>query len=251
MLLRGDHMPHDTDGIGKAKRPDLSTLLKHIDERSRTGKGQPPFGQLLAASLRQQKEINSKKIASIQNHPLLIERPPAATEPNSENEFNDILKVVMKHEGNGYVKRDGLRESSKMGILQATAREYGYRGDIRDLTRADAKAIYKKIWDKSGAAKLPYPLNMIHFDTYVNSPAAARKILAKSGGNADAYLEMRAQRYQRLAKLRPEVYAKYLKGWMNRVDHLRQMAVAYAKAEEVGTEQKTVTSAYGKKTFKG
>jgi len=232
MLIRGDHMPQGTDGIGKTKRPDLSSLLKHIDDRSRTGKAQTPFGQLLTAALRQQKETTGKKIASIQNHPLLIERPPVSMEPNAEKDFHEILKVVMKNEGSGYVRRDGTRESSKMGVLQSTAREYGYRGDIRDLTRADAEAIYKKIWNKSGAEKLPYPLNMIHFDTYVNSPAAARKILAKSGGNADAYLEIRAQRYQRLAKLRPEVYAKYLKGWMNRVDHLRQMATAYARTEE-------------------
>ncbi|MBF0560364.1 MAG: hypothetical protein HQL08_16480, partial [Nitrospirae bacterium] len=76
------------------------------------------------------------------------------------------------------------------------------------------------------SASLPYPLSLVHFDTYVNSPAAAVKLLKKSGGNTGAYLSMRAQRYTRLAELRPERYAKYLKGWMNRVADLRNIASA-------------------------
>ncbi len=71
------------------------------------------------------------------------------------------------------------RESSRFGILQSTAKEYGYKGNIRNITRADAEAIYKKIWDKSGAASLSYPLSLVHFDTYVNSPAAASKAVEK------------------------------------------------------------------------
>lgn len=156
--------------------------------------------------------------------------PDAFSQAASGGSFRDGLNIVMKHEGNAYVSNDGGKGPSKMGILQSTAREYGYSGDIRHISKAQAEAIYKKIWDKSGAAALPYPLSVIHFDTYVNSPAAARKILKQSGGNIDSYLQIREQRYSRLAAARPERYAKYLNGWMNRISSLRVVAAAYAKS---------------------
>lgn len=158
----------------------------------------------------------------------------AATVASSGSGFKDILKVVMRHEGTAYVRMDGGRESSKMGILQSTARQYGYTGDIKNITKAQAEAIYKKIWDKSGAANLPYPLSAIHFDTYVNSPSAARKILKASGGDIDTYLQMREQRYVRLATVRPQRYAKYLNGWMNRVNDLKMVAAEYARTQQAG-----------------
>ena len=125
------------------------------------------------------------------------------------------------------MREDGGRENSRYGILQSTAREYGFKGNIKDITRADAEAIYRKLWDKSGAASLPFPLSTVHFDTYVNSPSAADKILTKSQGTADVYLRMREQRYTRLAEIRPEQYGKYLKGWNNRIKNLRTMVADY------------------------
>jgi len=68
----------------------------------------------------------------------------------------------------------------------------------------------------------------VHFDTYVNSPAAATKLLKKSAGNTDSYLAMRAHRYTRLAELRPAQYGKYLKGWINRVADLRNITAGHS-----------------------
>jgi lysozyme family protein len=156
-----------------------------------------------------------------------VHSPPVQT--SAEAAFTDIVKIVMKHEGAAYVSMDGGKEASKMGILQSTAGEYGYRGDIRNISRAEAEVIYKKIWDKSGAANLPYPLSVVHFDTYVNSPSAARKILKISGGDIDTYLKMREDRFIRLASVRPERYGKYLNGWINRVNSLRSVVKEYAE----------------------
>lgn len=147
--------------------------------------------------------------------------------PEADVKFNDALKFVMEREGSKTVKEDGGSESSKYGILQSTAREYGYRGNIKDITKADAEAIYRKLWEKSGAESLPLPLSTVHFDTYFNSPAAAEKILAKSQGNTDVYLRLREQRYARLAEIRPEQYGKYLKGWNNRIKNLRIMVAQH------------------------
>ncbi len=126
--------------------------------------------------------------------------------------------------------RDGGTESSKYGVLQATARGYGYEGNIKNLTRDEAEAIYERMWKESGAQKLPHDLAIVHFDTYINSPAAARRILKASGGDTDTYLNLRAQRYVHLATRRPEKYGKYAKGWMNRVEHLRSLIARNEKA---------------------
>ncbi len=60
---------------------------------------------------------------------------------------------------------------------------------------------------------MPFLLAVVHFDTYANSPASAKKLLGKSKGDIDIYLKLREQRYVKLASAKPEVYGKYLQGW--------------------------------------
>lgn len=183
------------------------------------------FEQLLTASLRQlySKDINFTKSTTNEATPVLDSLQTLTLDDNAK--FKEGLKTVFKHEGSSLVKEDGGgRESSKYGIIESTAKEYGYKGNIRSMTMADAETIYRKIWDKSGAGSLPYPLSVVHFDTYVNSPSMARKILRQSGGNVNAYLGLRLERYNRLAQLRPERYGKYLNGWTNRVKNLKVLA---------------------------
>ncbi|MBZ0156196.1 MAG: hypothetical protein K8I29_08315 [Alphaproteobacteria bacterium] len=191
--------------------------------KSRTSPGGSLFEQLLTASSGKVQGEGNGFVRGLLSAPFPVPPHPSA-EGGEDTRFRESLAVVLKHEGSAYVRRDGGRESSRFGILQSTAREYGYRGEVRHLTRAEAESIYRKIWDKSGAASLPPPLSMVHFDTYVNSPAAARKLLDRSGGDVNAYLGLRAQRYRRLAELRPQRYARYLKGWMNRIASLRDLA---------------------------
>ena len=192
--------------------------------------GNNSFEALLEASLGQiENQLSSlDKGPAVQSLPDIPVSTAAFVKEGDNNRFKEILATVLKHEGSAYVHNDGGAESSKFGILQSTAREHGYKGNIKNITRADAEAIYKQIWDKSGAASLPYPLSLVHFDTYVNSPAAATKLLKKSAGNTDAYLSMRANRYARLAELRPAKYGKYLKGWINRVADLRNITTGHA-----------------------
>ena len=138
--------------------------------------------------------------------------------------FETALEFVLRHEGDRLVNKDGASgESSRYGILQSTARSMGFKGHIKDITREQAKAIYEKLWEMSGAAKLPPILSIVYFDTYVNSPAMAKKLLTKSGGDINTFLNMREQRYTRLAERRPDVFGRYLKGWKNRVNNLKAM----------------------------
>ncbi len=207
-------------------------LLSKLLSKSAPASVSNSFEALLEASLGQIENQPSPldKGPAVQSLPPIPASGPALVKEGDNSRFKEILATVLKHEGSAYVHSDGGAESSKFGILQSTAREYGYKGSIRNITKADAEAIYKKIWDKSGAASLPYPLSLVHFDTYVNSPAAAMKLLKKSAGSIDAYLTMRAHRYTRLAELRPAQYGKYLKGWINRVADLRNITAGYAPA---------------------
>jgi len=216
---------------------------KSIDSQENSRSAQPnlsnnSFSKVFAASFKQMENMQVVFKKNLFNPTV---SPPIRSAPvqiPADAGFQDIVKIVMKHEGTAYVRMDGGKESSKMGILQSTAAEYGYRGDIRNISKADAEAIYKKIWDKSGAANLPYPLSVVHFDTYVNSPSAARKILKKSSGDIDIYLKMREDRFIRLASARPERYGKYLNGWINRINSLRSVVTEYAKttdAEKIKT----------------
>ncbi len=164
--------------------------------------------------------------------PVNVEPTAVPPELNEDARFRKCLDFVLQKEGSRLVKEDGERGASRYGILQSTARAFGYQGNIKNITRDQVEAIYRKIWDRSGAGSLPYPLCVVHFDTYVNSPAAALKILQKSGGDIDSYLDMREKRYIRLAVGKPQVYAKYLKGWRNRISSLRTV-VAQAENDSL------------------
>ncbi len=159
--------------------------------------------------------------------------------------FQKGFQFVLEKEGAKLVREDGGRESSKYGILQSTARAFGFKGDIKNMTREGAEMIYRKLWDKSGAASLPFPLSVVHFDTYINSPAAAKRLLQRSNGDINTYLKLREQRYVRLATAKPEVYGKYLQGWKNRIQSLKSMVAAYEAANKYAQEG-TATKAAAK-----
>jgi hypothetical protein len=154
-------------------------------------------------------------------------------EVEDELKFRECLNFVLKQEGTKHVVEDGGKESSRYGILQSTAKAHGYKGNIKNISQAEVEAIYRKIWDKSGARDLPLPLSLVHFDSYVNSPASAKKLLTKSGGNLEVYLKSREQRYTRLAEVRPETYGKYLKGWKNRINSLKSAVAEYRKLDSI------------------
>ncbi|MCX8022139.1 MAG: hypothetical protein N2745_05135 [Syntrophorhabdaceae bacterium] len=151
-----------------------------------------------------------------------IALPASSLEDDAKFELS--LKTVLLHEGNEAVREANGKEISKFGITESTAKAYGFRGNLEELTKEGAIEIYRKIWFKSGAQSLPYPLSVIHFDTYVNSPAMAKKLLLKSNGDVNLYLNLRIGRYKKLAQLRPERYGRYLKGWINRVKNLQSIA---------------------------
>ena len=159
--------------------------------------------------------------------------------PTVDAKMKDIIAMVLRHEGSTYVRRDAGEESSKFGILQATAAKYGYTGNVKNMSQAEAEEIYKKIWAESGASDMPFQLAAVHFDTYINSPAAAKRMLKQSGGDVNTYLRIRSQRYVRLAHANPARFGKYAKGWMNRIQSLKNVVAANKTATQTGLVRPT------------
>jgi hypothetical protein len=224
----------------------IAKLMAPGNQDNRTAGSYSPnhinFEHVLTSSLKQlySDDINLKKNAVVAAMPVFD--PLKNLELDDEAKFKEGLKTVLKHEGSRLVREDGGNESSKYGIIESTAKAYGYKGNIKNLTKADAETIYRMIWDKSGAGSMPHPLSVVHFDTYVNSPSTARKLLQQSKGSTDTYLKLRLQRYSRIAHLRPEKYGKYLNGWVNRVNNLKAIASNYSNSYTTSASSKASRS---------
>lgn len=203
-----------TSQILQKKRDNILKINKTADKQ---------FNNILDKSIEKlQGTHNGKNTLNQLSASYALKSTNAYTD--NKDKFEEALNFVLKHEGKHLVHRDAASgESSMYGILQSTAYENGYKGNIKDITMDDVKAIYRKIWDKSGASSLSPALSVVHFDTYVNNPALAKKLLSRSNGDIGAYLKMREQQYVSLSEKRPEVFKRYLKGWKTRVENLRTM----------------------------
>jgi len=205
-------------------------MLQQLRDNQRTmrtlfaNNSSPPFEQLMSKSLG---EIDQKTLPSLNS--MNGPRGDSVAPLDEEAKFQKSLKFVLEKEGSKLVHEDGGKESSRFGILQSTARAFGFRGNVRNITKEDVEGIYRKLWEKSGASSLPVPLAVVHFDSYINNPASAKRLLEKSKGDIDAYLKLRERRYVRLASAQPEVYGKYLQGWKNRIQSLRTMVAEHTK----------------------
>lgn len=84
--------------------------------------------------------------------------------------MNEIIKNTVEREG-GYVNhKDDKGGPTKFGITERLARSYGYEGDMRDLTKDEAKSIYKQeFWDKLKLGRLKNKnMREFIFDAAVN-----------------------------------------------------------------------------------
>jgi lysozyme family protein len=130
-----------------------------------------------------------------------------------EKNFHRALEFVFKWEG-GYVASDPGGET-KYGISKKSFPDI----EITALTKDNAESLYKKYyWDRIGGDTLPFPYDIIAFDTAVNQgPGRATKWLgeAKTGRH---YILLRLAHYAKLND-----FDKYGRGWVNRLIDLSKL----------------------------
>jgi len=170
--------------------------------------------------------------------------------------FQKALPVILKAEG-GYVNDPADRGgATNKGITQKTydAWRASMRQAVRpvkEITDAEVALIYeKRYWLEGRCEALVWPVSLIHFDACVNhGPGRASRMLQEAAGvqvdgkvgpktlaaaNANplavgkAYIEERAAFYKLLAMSASQ--AKFLKGWLKRLEHLEAVAVTGWKA---------------------
>lgn len=155
--------------------------------------------------------------------------------------FDAAFDLLLKHEGGFSDHAADPGGKTRYGVVEAVAREVGYRGDMRDLPLDLAKRIYKeRYWDAVKAEQLPPAIRMVVFDAAVNSgPGQSAKwlqralgvkddgaigpqtIAAANAGNPDA-LRMRVlgQRLKFMAGLAH--WPAFSRGWANRIASLME-----------------------------
>ncbi len=150
--------------------------------------------------------------------------------------FEDCIKIVLKHEG-GFVNDPNDRGGeTNYGITVAVARNYGYKDDMKDLPLQTAKDIYKaNYWNKVKANDLPEEVRYIVFDTAINMGVTrASKFLQEAAGveqdgiigsqtiaasqmvTKEKYALIRMYFYCQIVR-RDKSQAKFIGGWSNRV----------------------------------
>lgn len=150
--------------------------------------------------------------------------------------FNEAFNRLIAHEG-GYSNHPSDPGGETMyGITKRVAMEHGYTGNMRDLTRDQAKGIYRTAyWDRAKADEYDFAIGFQLFDAAVNhgignavrflqravgavddgivGPNTLRAIRAMSVG--DAVMRFNAERLDFYAKL--TTFTSFGRGWTRRV----------------------------------
>ena len=147
----------------------------------------------------------------------------------------DIDFVIEIEGGDAIVEDDNGRGVTRFGINQTANPDL----DVRNLTRAQASARYRRYRNEVGADNLPPALALVAFDAAVNhGPAKAREMLAEAEGDPGRLLALREAEYRRLAAAEPR-HARQLSGWMNRLEKVGARA---AQLQAMTTTQEGLSS---------
>ena len=84
--------------------------------------------------------------------------------------FDDAFTLLLGHEGGYSDHRADPGGKTQFGITERVARAHGFTGDMRTLTRDEAKRIYRAdYWEPVRADELPPQVRYDVFDGAVNS----------------------------------------------------------------------------------
>ena len=162
------------------------------------------------------------------------------------NRFERIFDYLLKVEGGYSNDKHDKGGKTKYGITEEDARDFGYKGDMQDLTMDFAKNIYLKKYylgnkldkvvnDKValsvcdfivnggawGAKKAQAALNELGFDLRVDGILGEKSLAALNEVDENKFLEKYhdlQRRYYRVLAANKPSQKKFLTGWLNRVD---------------------------------
>lgn len=163
--------------------------------------------------------------------------------------FERCLVQVLRHEGGWSDHPDDPGGATMKGITLATYRSYrpgATKADLRAISEAEITAIYRAgYWDKVKGDDLPTGLDLVAFDSAVNSgPSRGAKwlqaalgvvadgqigpaTLAAAIGHPDQGAVIRSACDRRLGFLKAlPTWPKFGKGWSRRVEAVRAEALA-------------------------
>ena len=160
--------------------------------------------------------------------------------------FEKIFDYLIKVEGGYSNDKNDKGGKTKYGITEEDARDFGYKGDMQDLTKDFAKNIYLKKYylgnkldkvvnDKValsvcdfivnggawGAKKAQAALNELGFDLRVDGILGKKSLAALNEVDENKFLEKYhdlQRRYYRVIVANKPSQKVFLKGWLNRVD---------------------------------
>ena len=137
------------------------------------------------------------------------------------NDFEKAVKFTLLREG--FISNDP-QDTGKLTIFGISSKWYPAevahlkklinKGKIKEAKQYAIDFYYKEFWLKSGCNELPFPFNIIVFDTAVNcGRSRAKKCLSVYSDWKD-YLFKRTEFYASLKSINAK---KNLRGWINRV----------------------------------
>lgn len=112
--------------------------------------------------------------------------PPAWPAPSRDG-FDAAFERVIGHEGEYSDHPDDPGGATMFGITERVAREHGYIGPMRSLTREEARAIYRTgYWERAQADQYAPAIGYQLFDAAVNHGIGnAIRFLQRAVGVAD------------------------------------------------------------------
>ena len=162
------------------------------------------------------------------------------------NRFEKIFNYLLKVEGGYSDNKNDKGGKTKYGIIEEEARNFGYKGNMQDLTIDFAKNIYLKKYylgnkldkvvnDKValsvcdfivnsgawGAKKAQAALNELGFDLRVDGILGEKSLAALNEVDEAKFLEKYhdlQRRFYRVIVANKPSQKVFLKGWLNRVD---------------------------------
>lgn len=143
-------------------------------------------------------------------------------------DFDTAVDEVLRLEG-GFVENDAGAGPTIFGVNSThNPKEYEQIKKLADEGKTEeaislAKDTYKKkYWDAIGADNLPPKLALVAFDAAVNQgQGAAKKMLEEADGSLSKFIQLRRERYLKTAQ-NPKK-APNLKGWLNRLDEMKEL----------------------------